>query len=282
MIVKNLVSTSLKEITDCFNLSFSDYIIKFEVTEDYLRERWHGAGVDMKYSVGVFDGDLLVGIIIHGIDEYHGKKSAFNVATGVIPSHRRQRLVQKMYDEILPKLKKEGINYCGLEVITSNEKAIKAYRNAGLSILRTLHCFNNKDAAKNKEVNISGLQLKEAQHPNWVAYNSFLDFHPSWENCSFDLDRMSKHYQYQELYFQEELVGFAAIRPKTGYIAQFGIASAHRRKGFGQFLFYQLSLISPVLKINNVDGNFPTIKLFLEKVGFNNVIDQYEMGMDLS
>ena len=280
MIIKNLVSIPLKEITDCFNLAFSDYIVKFTVTEDYLKERWHGAGVNMKYSVGVFDGDLLVGIIIHAIDKYKGKRSAFNVATGVIPSHRRQRFVQKMYDVVLPELKKEGITYCGLEVITSNEKAIKAYSNVGMSILRTLHCFNNKDAVP-KEVNIPNLQVKKASSPNWPIYESFLDFQPSWENTSFDLNRMTAHYQYQELYFHNELIGFAAIRPKTGYLAQFGIAPAHRRKGYGQYLFHQLALQCPVLKINNVDGDFPEIKLFLEKIGFKNVIDQYEMGMPI-
>ncbi len=280
MIIKNLVSTSLKDITDCFNLSFSDYIIKFEVTENYLRERWHGAGVDMQYSVGVFDGDLLVGIIIHGIDEYKGKRSAYNVATGVIPSHRRQRLVQKMYGDVLPKLRQAGIEYCGLEVISSNEKAIKAYRNSGMSILRTLHCFNNKESTS-QEINISGLEIKTTNKPNWPAYESFLDFLPSWENSSYDLDRMSDHYQYEELYFQNKLVGFAAIRPKTGYIAQFAVAPTHRRKGFGRYLFYQLSLQCPVLKINNVDGQFQTVKLFLEQMGFKNVIDQYEMGMDI-
>jgi len=62
------------KIVDCFNLSFSDYFIKFVVDEAYLKKRWHGANMDLNLSAGILDGDDLVGFIAIGIGERNGKK----------------------------------------------------------------------------------------------------------------------------------------------------------------------------------------------------------------
>ena len=69
MIIKNLSSIELSVITESFNEAFADYIMRFTATEEYLQNRWKGAGVDYNLSFGAFINDKLVGFIIHGIDQ---------------------------------------------------------------------------------------------------------------------------------------------------------------------------------------------------------------------
>ena len=57
MIIKDLSSTELKIITESFNEAFADYIMRFTATEEYLQNRWKGAGVDYNFSFGAFIND---------------------------------------------------------------------------------------------------------------------------------------------------------------------------------------------------------------------------------
>jgi len=104
----NLDKTPLSILTSCFNLAFSDYFVKFNATEDYLRDRWFAADVDFSLSAGVMDKNELVGFIINGVREWNGIQSAFNVGTGVIPSCRGNRLTEKMYQFLQPLMKKKS------------------------------------------------------------------------------------------------------------------------------------------------------------------------------
>ena len=79
-----------------FNDAFSDYIIKFTATEEYLKTRWEAAAVNFDLSFGAFKNNKLIGFIIHGIDKQNGINTAFNVATGVIPEHRGKRIVKEI------------------------------------------------------------------------------------------------------------------------------------------------------------------------------------------
>jgi hypothetical protein len=79
-----------------FNDAFSDYIIKFTATEEYLKTRWEAAGVNFDLSFGAFKNNKLNGFIIHGIDKQNGINTAFNVATGVISEHRGKRIVKEI------------------------------------------------------------------------------------------------------------------------------------------------------------------------------------------
>ena len=56
-----LDKTPISILTPCFNLAFSDYFVKFNATEDYLRERWLAADVDYSLSAEMMDDGLLVG-----------------------------------------------------------------------------------------------------------------------------------------------------------------------------------------------------------------------------
>ncbi len=186
MIITNLTSTDLGDITNTFNAAFSDYIIQFIATEEYLQNRWEAAGVNFELSFGAFIDNKLVGFIIHGIDIWDGLKTAFNVGTGVIPEHRGKKIVKKLYNHALPVLKSHGIKQCRLEVIQNNEKALRAYKSIGFKEKRELLCFAYKSNQTQYEMPpFKQHQLKienNISNVEWNILKTFWDFKPSWEN----------------------------------------------------------------------------------------------------
>ena len=136
MHIQTLTGIDMQIITDCFNLAFANYFVKFNATVEYLENRWAAANVDYSLSFGVFDNEQLVGFAIHAVDMRKGELMAFDVGAGVIPSHRGRRLIQQMYDFGLPLFRERGIQQVGLEVIQQNKKAIKAYKRVGFTIDR--------------------------------------------------------------------------------------------------------------------------------------------------
>jgi len=75
------------------------------------------------------------------VDNRAGKLTAFNTGTGVVPNHRGKRIVSAMYEYALNDLKQHGIERSTLEVITKNERAVRAYQGVGFKICKNYQCF---------------------------------------------------------------------------------------------------------------------------------------------
>ncbi len=280
--IRNLASIDLSRITACFNDAFSDYIIQFKATEEYLEDRWSAAGVDYSLSFGAFFEDELVGFIINAIDNWNGVKTAFNVGTGVIPAQRGKRLVKKLYEHALPVLRGEFIKQGLLEVIQENEKAIKAYESVGFGIKRELHSYiYSGENTQSKKIQSNDLEIymeKNLSKLSWNIINSFADFDSSWENSNSCINRSLGKYNFWGITKKEKILGYAIVNPKTGYIPQFAISQTERRKGYGRFLFQNLQEQFERLIIVNVDGNSSAANLFLRNMQFKPYISQFEMG----
>src|SRR3954465_14308675 len=115
MDIRPLSSIPFHEIYIAFTEAFSDYIIPFHPAERALNDKQKACRVNYDMSFGMFDGGRLVAFIIFGIDTLNGKLTAYNAGTGVIPAHRGQRLVKKLYDHALPILKAAGVQQSTLE-----------------------------------------------------------------------------------------------------------------------------------------------------------------------
>lgn len=270
-----LDQVEFSKIVDCFNLAFSDYVIKFVVTEDYLRKRWHGANMHLSLSAGIMDGEDLVGFIAIGIGERNGKKASYNGGTGVIPTHRGNGYTTQMYDFLLHKFKAFGVETHLLEVIQGNDKAIHLYEKAGLKIERGITSFEGEislDKNRNEAVSV-----KEVQLPNWKLTAPFLDYIPTWDFTNMAIIRNKEDYRYFEAFLNDELVGFAIVKKKDGMIMQFGVSPKHRKKGIGSALFFYLKNHFPKIRIINIDDRKKHVIAFAKYLGLENTVNQYEM-----
>ena len=275
MKIITLDQVEFSKIVDCFNLSFSDYFIKFVVDEAYLKTRWHGANMHLSFSAGVLDGDDLVGFIVIGIGERNGKKASYNGGTGVIPSHRGRGYTSKMYEFLLPKFKAFGIECHLLEVIQENAKAIHLYGKAGLKIERGLNSFSGEISLNQKRN--ENIQIKEIKQPDWKLMNSFQDYIPSWDFTNIAIMRNKNNYQFYGAFLEGEMVGFAIVKTKDGMIMQFGVDPKLRRNGIGSTLFFYLKNIFPKIKIINIDDRNQHVISFAKSIGLTNTVNQYEM-----
>lgn len=276
MEIITLESTSIKDLTACFNEAFSDYFIKFNATEFYLAERWKGAGIDFSLSAGVLDGNQLVGFIMIGIRDWQGHKTAFNAGTGVIPSHRGNKLTERMYDFLIPKFKENEVKAMSLEVIQENVKAIHVYEKVGLKIDRGLNCFKGAITIEGTEQG-QDMSFQETDTPQWDFMQSCYSIEPAWESNNLALQACSDLYAFFEVKKENELIGFINIRKDNGDIKQFGVHPNYRNQGVGKFMFFQVAKKYPEVKLNNVDDSAPEVLSFLDRVGLHNVINQYEM-----
>ena len=275
MKIITLDQIEFSKIVDCFNLSFSDYFIKFVVDEAYLKKRWHGANIHLSLSAGVLDGEDLVGFIVIGIGERNEKKASYNGGTGVIPSHRGRGYTSKMYEFLLPKFKSTGVKCHLLEVIQENVKAIHLYEKAGLKIDRGINSYSG-EISFDQKIN-KGVQIKEMEELDWKLMNSFHDYIPTWDFSNIAIIRNKNDYQYFGAFQDGKMVGYAIMKTKDGMVMQFGVNPKLRRKKIGSTLFLYLKNIFPKIKIVNIDDRNQHVIKFAESLGLVNSINQFEM-----
>ncbi len=273
MIVKNLGNTDFDTIFESFLLAFHNYFVAVPTDSNYYKERWKAAKVDFNFSYGMFDGEKLVGFVIHAIDHRDGKLTAFNTGTGVIPDYRGQKIVQSIYEHAFSDLKRIGITNCVLEVITKNEKAIRSYTGIGFKTYRTFKCFKGIIDLENIEtVTLKEIELEKVDWANIPNQHFY-----SWDHQKESILR--SNYRFFHVLTKTLPESFFIIQPNTGYLVQFDLLS--KGKDVWNRLFSGIRQISSTVKINNVDERLTRKLEQLSAIGLVNTIDQYEMRMEI-
>ncbi|CAI8718788.1 GNAT family N-acetyltransferase [Chryseobacterium sp. IT-36CA2] len=274
---KTLANITIDELLSVFNHSFSDYVIPFHLTKEVLVAKIAAEKLDMDISAGAFENGELVGFILQSEKVENGEKIIYNGGTGVVPESRGKGMVRKMYDFIVPALKKRNANTLLLEVIEGNQPAIRAYENLGFTIVRRLLCFNGniKHGKANTEISIKDLKTFQ-----WELLSSFWDIEPSWQGSVFVLEPMPENYITLGAYNKERLVGYIVYGPVSRKIYQIAVDKNHRNQGIGTMLFNVILEKNggQAVVLNNVDDSSENTSQFLsEKIGLNNWLSQFEM-----
>lgn len=278
MHIKTLEAISISELTDLFNQSFADYFVKIELTPEILQEKISAEDVKTDKSVGIFLNKKPLGFVLHAVREINNEKIAYNAGTGVIPEFRGNNSAVKMYEYILPELKKSGIEKVVLEVMEQNVAAIKTYLNVGFKKVLNLECFNGSFQGEkfNRDVKFIKTDNREI-----LKLSVFKSWQPSWQHDDLSVIQSSTYETFCG-YINSTLVCYASVMPKTGRIAQFAVDPGYRRQGVGSALFNYLSEMCPKgLSLINVDGNHKASIAFLKKIGLNHFLRQFKMELNL-
>ncbi|MDR6785035.1 GNAT superfamily N-acetyltransferase [Pedobacter africanus] len=276
----NLEHISTDALLHTFNESFSDYLVKMQLTKAQLERKLMADSIDLKLSAGAYEGGKLVGFILHGVDLQGNEKLAYNAGTGVIPAKRGQNLTREMYGFILPLLEKEGITKCVLEVLEKNIPAIKTYKAIGYTLKRELVCLKGKLRGSSIASEVPG--IKALKKINWTEVSTFWDWQPSWQNSVKAMQNLGEYNKIAGIYDGRKLVAYISYNPDSNRIAQFAVHQSYRRRGYGRALFkYVAGQNNAELSVINVDiGSGPTIT-FLGSIGLFPYIYQYEMEKPL-
>jgi ribosomal protein S18 acetylase RimI-like enzyme len=238
------------------------------MTEKVLRNRAVKNAVDYNSSVGVYDGEEMVGFTLIGIDTWKGAKSAFDAGTGVIKEYRGNGLARQMFDFSLPRLLGYGVEKFILEVIQDNEPAIKAYKKAGFQVVRELDCYELELEDPFFEVNSEEpFQILPVGKEILRDFRDSLDWEPSWENSFSAIDRIRDEVILYGAKGDGEFIGLLVYYPLLNWILSLVVKEPHRRKGVASNLLSRFVRdFSPGLKktkLLNVDHSDSGMKTFL-------------------
>jgi len=279
MQLSTLKNQSLESILAVFNESFSDYSVPLQMTLEQLRTKFIADKVNLDYSVGAFSEGNLVGFVLHGENLIDGDKVLYNGGTGVIPSARGQKLTQKMYQFILPKLKAEGVAYLKLEVISDNTPAIRSYENTGFKIVRKLNCYQGTLNAKAGTFTYDTHELKDL---NWKYLQTFWDFKPTAQNSITTISKTLDQVKSICAFDKETQIGYVIVNPISRRIQQIAVDKNYRRRGVATGLMARVvEEFGTDFKVINVDAGSVAANAFFKSVGQELFLVQNDMRMEI-
>lgn len=279
MTFKTLEKTNKEIIRQTLNLGFSDYSIPLQFSPQQWDSKITAENIKWEWSVGAFDGDNLVGAILHAEKRRATSYFVYNAGTAVIPSHRGNQLTRKMYEFILPILKAASFKSITLEVIDNNLPALTSYNAVGFKIKRELECYKGyiKYPKMENKYNIKPLTTLDLS-----LVKSFWDISPSWQNDIEAIENSKKELSSLGAYHNEELSGYIVFNPNTSRILQLAVAPKHRGKKIGSALLSQvMSAKEQLLVITNVDNSNHAIISWLQTRNLNNFVNLFEMELQL-
>jgi ribosomal protein S18 acetylase RimI-like enzyme len=266
-----------------FQEAFADYAVDMSsLNESLLEIRFTKNAVDWQASVGAFDGDRMVGFTMIAIDDWQGRRAAFDAATGIVPDFRGRGLAREMFDWALPGLREKGVERFVLEVMAENEPAIRAYEKTGFAIRRRLSCLGLNLAAARRRVSAPGrLEIRTVDRKVLLDLEEWVDWQPSWENSFAALARIPEQLVALGAFVGQELVGGIGYSPSMNWIMTLVVRPSRRRQGIGSALLQGLVAALPeeqeLVKLLNVDSEDLGMRAFLEARGFHHLVDQFEM-----
>ncbi len=93
---KTLRKVQLEKIHEAFVDAFSDYQVKMDLPFSKFHHMMNRRGFSPELSLGAFSDGKLVGFVLNGHRIYEGKKTVYDMGTGVVKSHRRQGITTRI------------------------------------------------------------------------------------------------------------------------------------------------------------------------------------------
>lgn len=279
--IRSLTPEDIPEMHSGFSDAFSDYKMRFKLNrEDFISKFIVKLHIDWELSAGVFYEGKLVAFIFHSVNEYEGREVLYNGGTGIVPAHRGKKLVKEMYRYALPAAEKRGLRYSVLEVLDSNEKAIRAYESVGFRKGAKFKCFKTPlpgFSHINRKVMIVPQRVFQPRQYQYMGQAM-----PSFQDTSQQIIFDHENETILEAIAGGKTVGYIIYHNKTGRISQIAVAKDSQGKGIGSRLLFEANnlLREPVMTLINLRESEKNTARFLENRGFVNEVDQYEMTLE--
>jgi len=282
-----LNSDTLAGVYPTFVEAFADYAIDMSyMSESSFRNRAIKNGLDVASSVAVFDGGRMVGFTLVGLDDWKGRRAAFDIATGLIPAYRGRALAAAMFEFALPRLRAKSVERFVLEVLQENEAAVRSYGKAGFEVAREFDCYqaNLQDCVFDKRLDLA-IELGPLDRDRLGELAAWLDWPPSWENSLTSMKRIPDDLLLIGARRDGELIGAVAYYPSLGWISTLVVDGAYRRHGVAtellRSLVERLEGRDAPIKVVNVQIDDAAFGAFLRRIGFAVYTRQYEMELSL-
>lgn len=264
--------------------AFSDYARPPELDTAKFRNHINLNAVDLNRSVGCFEGGKLIGFSFNGFGNWNGKPTVYDAGTGVIPDKRRRGASEGMFAFMVPQFKAAGSRQYLLEVITHNDPAVNLYKKLGFRIERELSLLEapsklSANTFPNREIDVRPIIATDLGS---VAV--FRDCDPSWQNSDEAVIRSEQLKTMLGAFIDDRCVGYIIFSTGLGRVAQFAVAKDFRGRGIGSRLLVEMETVTDEnaqMQVINIDNSLTEAVRYLENRGFQTVLTQYEMTLDL-
>ncbi len=134
MEIRTLDRVSFEDGLRAWNDGFEGYAYAGRMTlAEWLEHLAHDE-IAPEVSVIAFDGARPVGCVLSGMRETGGRKVAYNGGTGVAAEYRGKGVGGQLIEASLERYRAAGADVATLEVVTTNEPALRLYRRAGFEV----------------------------------------------------------------------------------------------------------------------------------------------------
>lgn len=268
--------------------AFSDYGVDMSyLNENNLRDRWTKNNVSYESSVGAFDGDRMVGFMAVGLDDWKGRRAAFDAGTGIVREFRGFGAAPALFDLAIGGLREKGVETFVLEVIQTNKAAVRTYKKLKFRAVREFDCYQLDPGQARIEASKEpdDLIIEAVEKDLLPRFQAFADWAPSWENSFASLARIPDELRIYGARQGDRWIGFAAYYRGLGWITNIAVDPAFRRKGIGTRLLARLLRDLPagtnIVKLVNADHGDSATAGLLDKMGFVIYARQFEMELEL-
>lgn len=275
MEIRTLEGVPVAMIADTFNEAFSDYKIKFSVTEELFHKKFQAEGITPENSIGAFDGERLVGFILQGVDVINGIGYVFNAGTGVVPSHRGRKITGQMYESALNMMMEKGFTHHQLEVLHDNEKAKRVYLKMGFKDVRMVASFTGTISLEIP----SSVTIRQADTIDFETLKLWRNIEPTWQNNTRCIQRAHNRHDFYIAYYNGIEAGYAAVDTLNKRVKQFAVKPSLRNNGIGSALFSHISAQYGITTFVNYDLSDTRAVALFKKIGLRQENELYEMRL---
>ena len=282
MIFKSYEVKDLRLLYRAFMDAFSTYQVPFKLDFDSFRIRMQcKLNLNHDLSLLAMEAEDCAGFVLHAVNNYNDKKTAYNGGTGVIPSQRGKQLTYQLYESLLPVFLRHQIDRVLLEVITTNHAAIKVYEQLGFGYLQTYKCYRRPDVNDFYRLPIRGVSIQIVDELDRSKIDSIQDIKPSFIDQPNHIQHNLAYEIILHAQWQNEWAGYCVFQPHLGRISLLGVLPKFRNKGIGTQLLKEAWRLSQKKEITviNVADSYEPMHDFLLTLGFENQVDQYEMEL---
>ncbi len=278
-------------ITDCrtlpaarlcaaMNAAFSDYVVPLSLTEDKFRDFQKQRGFSPEHSFVALAGEEIAAFWFSSppLSAYDGH--AYTLSVGTAPAHRRKGLSRQLLHKVIDRQKPDEGRGLQLEVITTNDKAVKAYRDFGFEVSRTLRVCRTAgerpDVSQKTEFTAEKIRLDQLPDDESL----FFDTRPTPQNSRAALSALQDTAHVLAVWMDGGLIGWGAAYA-DGSVAQIAVLKEFRRRGAGRALLHGLWCATGADRLTfvNVDTAAKGVNAFLDDAGVEDRVHQSEMRL---
>lgn len=279
---KKCTEVDLDIVYNAFQVGFSDYMIKFDMSQEVFIKRFFGPeGNELKHSFIALDEERPIGLILGGIKAYEGVKTLRCGTLCIHPDYRGHGISKALFALHKEAGLENGCKQLFLEVIVGNDRAIQFYKGLGYEKIYDLCYFSHSEPSSISTDLGTAYEIKEIDMETITSLQPYIeDIHINWQN-DFDYINKLEGINHYGVYGDTGLIGTMSAHT-NGKIYFLWIHSAYRNQGIGKALMSHAANVSHPAGLNISFPNNARLERFLKKLGFKrDKISQYEMYLTL-